>query len=386
MVKSDIMNGEQKILKINPQNKSSYKMPTTVYFGRNSVSTLLKILKQNKLSKTLFVVGKHTQKYKNIQSLISKYGKTYPKEIKKSDFMSLNLLADFIRKNKYDSIVAIGGGTIIDIAKAANVIAENVGKAEDYLVSKNKKIKKRGKFLIAVPTTSGTGSEVTPWSVIWGNKKYSLQSDFMFPDFAIVDSSLTDSLPKNVTAESGIDAMCQSIESFWNVKHNSVSDKYALRSIKIVINDLEKSVNNPDKKSRDNMALGSVLGGLAFSNTQTTICHSVSYPLTAHFGIVHGQATSITLPLFIEYILPVLNIKRRKKLLNSIGVNSISKASEKIRSLMKKINLKTKLSELGIKNKDIALIVKEGFDPSRAGNSPRIPTQEELHELLLSIL
>jgi len=155
-------------------------------------------------------------------------------------------------------------------------------------------------------------------------------------------------LPASVTAESGIDALCQAIEAYWSVKHNSTSDKYAISSIKSILQSLEDSVLKSTKKSRDKMALGSLSGGLAFSNTQTTICHSLSYPMTVNWKIVHGQATSITLPVFIEKIFPLLG-KRKLSILKAMNVKNEKQAAIKIKKLIKSIGLKIKLSELKIK-------------------------------------
>jgi alcohol dehydrogenase class IV len=134
------------------------------------------------------------------------------------------------------------------------------------------------------------------------------------------------------------------------------------------------------------MALGSLLGGLALSNTRTTICHSVSYPMTIHWGIPHGQATSITLPLFIEYTFPVLPKAKLLKILKAMNVSSIESASKRVKKLMINIGLKTRLSELGITEGDLDLIVREGFDPARAKNAPKIPSPRELENMLHSIL
>ena len=369
---------------INPQKKAYYQMPTKVYFGRGAINILPKILKTYKKPKVLLVMGKHTRHDEKIKDLLE-LGIVYPKEIKKPDFNSINSLSLYIKKGKFDSIVAIGGGKILDSVKSANAFAINGGKAEDYLKVKNREVKKKGLFLIAAPTTSGTGSEVDPFAVIWENKKYSLTSDFIYPDVAIVDPVLTDDCPSYITATSGIDALCQSIEAYWNVNHNPTSDKYALQAITTILESLENAVNRPSKQSRDNMAWGSLLGGLAFSNTATTICHSVSYPITANFGVAHGQATSITLPMFIDYTFPVLEKNRLFEILKAIKVQKTQKAADKIRKLMKAIGLKTKLSELGIKREEIGLIVSEGFDPERAKNAPRIPSEEKMKEMLLSI-
>lgn len=368
---------------------SNYFLPTTSYLGRGVIEKLPEIVKKKHSKNILLVIGNSSQKNTVVQNVLKEIEKNtklivYPNAIHKSDYETIDTLTTFCRKNNIDLIVAIGGGAILDSAKCAAILATHKGKVKDYIELKTKKIEKKGVLFVALPTTSGTGSEVTPWATVWADnkKKYSLTDKKMFADIAIVDAQLTDSLPAQVTAESGIDALCQAVESYWNVNHNPTSDKYALRAIELLIKNLNNAVNKPSQKSRDNMSYGSLLGGLAFSNTQTTICHAVSYPMTAHWGIPHGQATSITLPLFINYTLPVLPKKRQEQLLQALGVSSVASASKKITKLIAAIHLKTKLSELGIKKKDIRLIVTEGFHPDRAKNAPRIPTSEELQQML----
>ncbi len=374
-----------------PKVQHDYKMPTEVYFGRGTISILAELVNKSVRLKLLLVAGSHFYESDSFNGLRDKFNnrrkvELYPERIKKSSFEEVDSLVRYVQTKGYDGVIGIGGGAILDSAKVAAALATNGGMAADYLINPTRSLHNKGIFCIAVPTTSGTGSEVTPWSVVWGKIKYSLSSpEFMFPDIAIVDPALTDDCPKYITATAGIDALCQAIEAYWNVKHNAVSDKYALESIQTILTSLEKAVNNPDQQSRDSMAWGSLTGGLAFSNTATTICHAVSYPITSHWDIAHGQATSITLPLFIEYVFPVLEANRRKKLLGAIGAKDEKDAAEKIRNLMIEIDLKTKLSELGIPKEGIDIIVSEGFDPDRAKNSPKIPSAMELGEMLYSI-
>lgn len=374
---------------INPIKSSNYAMPTQVYFGRNFIQRLPQIVSEKGLDNILLCTGEHVKNSTEIRSVISKlkYVKIYSDPIKKCDFATVNKLTTFCRREKIKAIIAIGGGNILDTLKCVAILSIHEGIIEDYVETKKKKFEKNGLFLIAMPTTSGTGSDVSPWAVIWEKgKKYALSfEDYLFPKIAIVDPSLTDNCPSSVTATAGIDAMCQAIEAYWNVNHNPVSDKYALDSIKFILGNLDFAVNHPNKKVRDNMAWGSLVGGLAFSNTATTICHSVSYPITSHWGIAHGQATSITLPSFIEYTFPAIEEKRLNKILRAMNVKNEKEAAENIRKLIKSIGLKTHLSELGISKSGIDIIVAEGFDPERAKNSPRIPTAAELRNLLVSI-
>lgn len=383
---------KSKLKLIKPEENSDYKMPTKVYFGRGGFSELAGILDKSKCIRVGLIAASHFKRRAEYQDFIKNLSNAtpfdYPERIITSDFKTINEATSFMRENKVDCIIAIGGGSVLDTAKCVAALAKNDGLIEGYLQSKTKSLNGKGAFFIAVPTTSGTGSEVTPWATVWGSddKKYSLSSsEFLFPDVALVDPALTDSLPAYETATSGIDALCQAIEAFWNVKHNPVSDSYALESIRVIIENLEAAVNNPVPSVRDEMAWGSLASGLAFSNTQTTLCHSVSYPITIHWGVAHGQATSITLPLFIEYIVPVLDKDRREKLLKKIGSKTEHEAAEKIKNLMRAINLKTRLSELGVPKDGLDTIITEGFNPERAKNSPRISTPDEFKKMLETI-
>lgn len=378
---------------IGPIKEEKYRIPTEIIFGRNS---LLEITKKKILAnakKGILVTGEHFKRSKEftlLRDCLEGDGRdlvVYGVRITISNAEAVNNLTSFVRESQPDLIFAVGGGSILDSGKCAAILASNLGRVEKYLLGE-KKIEAKGINFIAVPTTAGTGSEVTPWATVWdtlSKEKYSLASSLMFPSLAIVDPSLTDSLPSRITAETGMDALSQAIEAYWSRSHNLVSDEYALQAIKLAMESLKTAVNHPNYEIRDRMSRASLYAGLAFSNTRTTICHSVSYPITAHFGIAHGQAVAITLPSFIKYSLLVLK-ERERPLLDALGVETASEAAEKVENLMRDVGLATRLSELGIKEKDLGLIVEKGFHPNRANNAPRIPTKKELGKILQSII
>lgn len=367
-----------------------YFLPTKIIFGSGSLTRLREIVSQFKPKKILLVAGEHLKKDGTVKKLIAGFKEllVYEKRISKSSLEAIDELASFCQAEKPDLIIAIGGGTILDTAKAAAILANNPGSVRDYVVGGEKEIARPGVPVVAIPTTSGTGSEVTPFAVVWdtkNKKKLTLASDLAYPKVALVDPELTDNLPPEITANTGIDALAQAIESYWAKKHNPTSDIFALRAVKLIMINLEKAVNNPDRKSREMMAQGSLFAGLAFSNTATTICHAVSYPITIYWDVPHGQAVAITLPSFIEYSLSALK-ERKAPLLIALGVKDEKRAAKKVASLIRKAGLATKLSQLGIKKKDIQLIVDEGFHLGRAGNAPKVPTPQELKGILEEIL
>jgi alcohol dehydrogenase class IV len=373
-----------------PRTEGAYRMPTESHFGRGAISKLPGIFKQSK--RVLAVAAEHVKQKPEFIGAIAALSAeaeviVYEPPIKASDFETINALIDFARAREVDAVLAVGGGAVLDTAKCAAALARAEGTIEDYVRSKGRELRAHGLFFVAVPTTAGTGSEVTPWATVWGSdlKKYSLASpEYLFPDAAVVDPSLTDSLPSYETAVTGMDALTQAMEAYWNVNHNPISDEYALEAIRLVLGHLERAATAPIPDARDHMMAASFFAGLAFSNTQTTLCHAVSYPMTTHWGVAHGQAVSITLPAFIEYIIPALPEERQKAFLAACTADSVSDAARKVRELMRRIGLKTRLSELSIPPEGIDVIVAEGFHPDRAKNSPKIPTPEELKRLLES--
>ncbi|KKS41650.1 MAG: Iron-containing alcohol dehydrogenase [Candidatus Gottesmanbacteria bacterium GW2011_GWB1_43_11] len=375
-----------------PKKTKRYSMPTKAYFGRNSLQLLGNIIVEKSIHSALLVCGEHFKKSDDYRQVISNLKETpidvYNEKIKRSDFSTINRIVTYCRKYRYEAIIAIGGGSVLDTAKCAAILTTHKGLIEEYLVSKSKKITAKGLLYIAIPTTAGTGTEVTPWATVWGDnkRKYSLYSKgFMFPAIAIVDSHLTDSLNQKDTATSGMDALCQAIEAYWNKHHNRQSDIYALEAISVIRTNLENAVRNPTKKIRDRMAWGSFMQGLAFSNTQTTICHAVSYPLTARWGVTHGQATSVTLPSFMRGIIPALPKNRQKHLLSALNAHTPALGANVVEQLMIRIGLKIKLSALGITKENINVIIEDSFYTNRVNNIPLQYDKQRLKRFLVAI-
>ena len=199
-------------------------------------------------------------------------------------------LADF------DAIIALGGGSVIDSAKFLSV--------DSALENGHFIIKSQPKHLYALPTTSGTSSELTHWATIWDNDafiKHSLSDESLYPKEAIYDPRLTLSFPRETTIHTALDALSHSFESIWNNNANPISTHYALNAIEIILRDLVALTQNLDSLPlRSNIMQASIYAGLAFSNTQTAIAHALSYPLTMRFGTPHGLACSFSLPLLLN--------------------------------------------------------------------------------------
>jgi alcohol dehydrogenase class IV len=209
-----------------------------------------------------------------------------------------------IGQRPVDAIVAIGGGSAIDLAKGISAFWSDANSrcVESITESIKKKTYVHNNSLaeiIAVPTTAGTGSEVTQWATIWDmdNKaKYSIDIPGLQPKLAVIVPELTTSVSSFMTLSTGLDAMCQAIEAYWSKHTTPLVQEIAYRSIELVIDNLRNAVDDPSNLAvRENLCRASVLAGLAFAKTRTTACHSISYPLTMLHDIPHGIAASITL-------------------------------------------------------------------------------------------
>lgn len=214
-------------------------------------------------------------------------------------------LVSYTRKGQFDMVIGVGGGSAIDLAKLAAVLATQEGSVADYLnLSGNKKIENKGLPKILIPTTSGTGSEATNISVLsLETTKDVVAHDFLLADVAIVDSELTVSVPPRVTAATGIDALTHAVEAYLSINASPVSDALALQAIHLIGRSLRKSVDDGNnKKARTDMSNASYLAGLAFFNAGVGGVHALAYPLGAEFDIAHGDSNAVLLPYVIGYI------------------------------------------------------------------------------------
>ena len=256
------------------------------YLGLGGIKHLEDILKNNHFENIFLVTGKDSYgscgAEEAVYSLMSRY--TFSRFC---DFEVNPKIEDvergisLFREKDYDMIVAIGGGSVLDIAKLIKILSPQSGKPKEY-IKKEKEIEVQGMPLVAIPTTAGSGSEATHFAVVYIDKeKYSLAHDYILPEHAILDSKLTTNLPPKITASTGMDILSQAIESYWSVNSKDESKEYAQESISLVLNNLITAVNNPSPRSREFMLKASHLAGKAINITKTTAPHALSYPLTS---------------------------------------------------------------------------------------------------------
>ncbi|MDA0771288.1 MAG: hypothetical protein BZY79_00300 [SAR202 cluster bacterium Casp-Chloro-G4] len=285
-----------------------------------------------------------------------------------------------------DVVVAIGGGSVMDLAKVVAVMSANAGRAQDYATGE-KAIDGPGLPFIAVPTTSGSSSEVTMAAALWdleGKRHMGLASPHMFPTVAVVDPDLTMSMSKTLAAVTGMDAFTSAIESYWSIEAEPITDGINLQVVQMFNVNLDRSSIQGDIESRANCAMAATMSGIAYSNSRPNACHAVGIPLTLYWGVEHGQAVGVTLTTFLRWAAPGIPHKM-PALWRALGVEDLDGACERITRLMTRCGLQTNLSGLGMEETDLdTLVANTRWDRTRT--LPRPLGQDDLRGLIQELL
>lgn len=301
-----------------------------------------------------------------------------------------------VRETDPDVIVALGGGTAIDLGKLVGTLAHQDGSAREIIVGRDR-IQKTGPPLIAIPTTAGTGSEATHFAVAYvDGEKYSVAHPSMLPAYAIVDPTLTLSLPADITAATGLDAFCQAIESIWAVGATDESLAYATDALRLAFQELPNAVNKPTLIARRSMCRAAHLAGKAINISKTTSSHALSYSITANYGVPHGTAVALTLSPMLAYNAKVTAadcndprgprhvLDRIRLILDLLESEDIAAACGKIESLISRVGCPTSLQELGIVTDASILQIVSQVNAHRLSNNPRQSDSVSLFTVLKS--
>jgi len=366
---------------------------------RGAITELGKFVDIKRISRIFLVTGKRSYDAsgarKSIEEIFSN-----SKIDRFSDFQINPIVEEILtgvelfRKNSYDLIIAVGGGTAIDIAKAIRLFAKQSADPLAILHGKENIAPVLNPPLLAIPTTAGSGSEATHFAVVYHDKhKYSLAHQTVMPEYSCVDGNLTHSLPAEIAAFTGMDALCQAIESFWSVNSTEESRSYSEKAIKLIKSDLVNSVLTADPESRMKVAEAAHYAGKAINITKTTGAHAFSYYLTSKRNIPHGQAVGILIEKFLLFnsqsTVKDISDKRGsaylldmfKKLYKLLGEETAPEAAAVLVSLKSSLNLNTPLSSLLITESD-----RNDFFASvnteRLKNNPRLITTDNTKELM----
>ena len=367
--------------------------PTKVNFGAGGLANLRSIVDDvaGADSRVFLVTGRHSLRAQGtLQKVLSDLGEarvTLFDEV--GPFPSPELVDRALgvcRAAAAHLVVAIGGGSPLDLGKGVAMLMTHDGTAREYATGV-KTWQRRGIPFIAVPTTSGSSSEVTPFAALWDMKAKSalgLVSSLSFPEIAIVDPELTLSMSKPLAAATGMDAFTSAFEAYWSLESEPLADAILLEAIRLFANNLERSCIQGDLESRSRCALAATMSGIAYSNSHPNVCHGIGTPLTIFWGAEHGQAVGISLAPLLAWNAPAISHKL-PALWDALGVNDLNEATTRITVIMERCGLVTRLSGLGVGEGDVETLL-DHIRWDRLGALPRPLDREDMRALLQGLM
>ncbi|HHW45158.1 MAG TPA: iron-containing alcohol dehydrogenase [Desulfotomaculum sp.] len=380
----------------------TFQLKTTVCFGANVVSGIVDWCRNYNAKRILVVTDQGVRKagiLEKVEKILSDAGieSVVFDDVKPDPGLeTIHRCASCFRENKCDLILAVGGGSPIDTAKGARVIVENGGHIRDY-AGVNKVPRAPVTPLIAIPTTSGTGSEVTTFAVLsdWENRmKITISSPFLAPEVAVVDPLLTMTAPPSVTAASGIDALSHAIETYVSLKAQPPAEAFALKAIELIGESLRTAVaDGSDKEARTRMSLGSLLAGMAFNNSLLGLTHSIGAALSGHAHVSHGMAIGLLLPYVMEFN-AMARMEKFSKIAVALGedVKGLSlreaalRSVKAVRELVEDISLPRRLEEVGVTGDVIEGMAKDAMGHGMLKFNPRAVTEKDIMAILRKAL
>lgn len=362
-----------------------YLQPVTISFGSGKRNTIFKKIEESGYQRGILVTSAHFERSGEAQKLLSDPRNhligSFTKFSPNPDVDEVDQLAKLLRKEKADFLIALGGGSVMDGAKAASSTALSGETIRTYHGT-GVSVPKEHLPMIAIPTTAGTGSEVTSVSVLTDRKegkKAPIASDSFYPKYAVIDPELTFSMSPYLTACTGIDVLSHALEGYWSKGHQPVCDALAVYAAKLVFTNLKIAYQDGrNRMAREKMAEASVIAGLAFGLPKTTSSHACSFPLTNLYGIPHGEACGLTLDYFIR-----VNGKedeRTQELARLLGFKDSGELAQEVRNLKKDLGLRVDLKDKKLTQKEREQLILLSHHPN-LGNNPVKITDEILKEL-----
>ncbi|MFP3121880.1 iron-containing alcohol dehydrogenase [Ectobacillus funiculus] len=306
-------------------------------------------------------------------------------------FENLEQMVIQLEGKGYDLLVGVGGGSALDITKVLSVMLTNKGDVRDMVGIE--KVENPGVSTILVPTTAGTGSEVTYNAIFTDTRdkvKKGIVSPYLLPKVAIVDAELTLTVPPAVTAATGMDALVHAVESYTAIRADELTDGIALQAIKLISRSLRKAVyNGKDLKAREDMAMGSLLAGISLGNAGVGAVHALAYPLGGKFKVPHGVANSLLLPFVMKYN-AVADLEKFAEVAKAMGENvdglslreAANRAVQALAQLSEDVGIPASLKDVGVTASDIPALAEEASKIDRLlNNNPRWLTVKEIQKI-----
>lgn len=376
----------------------SFALPTKIIFGLDAYLCIVDELKKIGCSSPLIITDNGIiqagicdiieieLRKNNIRYAVYSEVDANPKDVNVTN--GAHMAVDF----KADSLIAIGGGSPIDCAKAINILAVHDGEIRDY--EGRSTVKNKLPPLIAIPTTAGTGSEVTFGTVITDTKnkrKFSIRHSTLAPKVAICDPNLTKSMPAVLTASTGMDALTHAIEGYTSLLHEPIADACALHAVRLISKNISRVVKDGDDiDARSAMLMGSVLAAIAFSHSDVASVHCLAEALGGLYDLPHGLCNAVLLSPVMEYNLSYC-VKRYADIATALGCDYISEnegaysAVNRVKELSNDVGLPS-FASIGVLKKDIDLIAGQAVINGSNSSNPRPMRKSDYTKILRSLL
>lgn len=378
-----------------------YEIPTVIEFGNGSIRKLPDHVRSFGGTKVFIVGDPGVVKAGVVERLTdSLQASNIPyvlfSEIESDpDIHSVEVGTELAKNEGCNLVIGVGGGSSLDTAKAIGIMMTNKGNIRDY-VGINK-VPAPSAPVIAVPTTAGTGSEVTIWSVLSDKQsktKLSVGSPYNCPELAVCDPELTLTLPPHITAATGMDALTHALESYVNKNTQPISEALSLQAMKMIARSLRQAVAQGDNlNARHDMLLASLIAAMAFNSTRLGLAHALALPLGAHFKIPHGLVNAMLLPEVMQYNL-IGNTAKFAEIAGIFGEVteglSVRQAAERsvvaIRQLKEDVGITQTLTDFGVREEHLELVAKEAMESGNVPVNPRIAGPEDLKQICRKLM
>jgi alcohol dehydrogenase class IV len=375
----------------------SFRSPHLILAGIGSLERLGEEAKAVEAKRALLVTDQGVIESgigEKVQALLKKEGieiDVFDKVISDPDIACAEACIEMAKRDRYDLVVGVGGGSPMDIASVASVMSTNPGRVHDYLGINL--VKNPGIPTILIPTTAGTGAEVTPNAILTdveAKLKKAIVSPYILPRVAIVDPLLSVSMPPAVTSSSGIDALTHAIESYTSNNATILTDLFAKEAIILIGRSLRTAVANGNKlQARCDISIGSLYAGISLANAGVTAVHALAYPLGGQFNVAHGIANGLLLPYVMEFNV-LGDVPKFAQIAQFLGekveqlalLEQAYHAANAVKAIYKDLTIPQSLTELGVPKEAIPGMAKAAMNVTRLmGNNPRAMTVEDVERI-----
>lgn len=380
------------------------KMPHAVYGGENAMDNITAILKATGVKKVAMFTDRGIEGcglFELPEKAVRAAGVDYyvlddlPAE---PSYMAVQKLVDEFKKQGADIIVACGGGSVMDAAKLASVLVTDEYGVKELLDQPG--MAQKCVPIILIPTTAGTGAEVTPNAIVAVPErelKIGIVNEHMIADYVILDARMIKNLPRSIAAATGVDALCHAVECYTSNKANPLSDTFALQAADLILNNIMDACENPDAMTaKNNMQIAAFYGGLAITASSTTAVHALSYPLGGKYHIAHGVSNAMLLVPVMHFNEPVIRERladiydRACHEENRSAHTAEEKSAWVIRrmeEIVRNLNIPTSLKEFNVPETDLDLLVESGMQVTRLlVNNMRKVTPEDARSIYQQIM